>query len=68
MPSAFIHAAAEVPPAPSLHELRERGIPTVDDAEFHRALAHLDDRRRKLPGLLRNDGWNLVGSVARWSR
>ena len=60
MPSAFIKEAPEAPSAPSLQKLRERGIPTVDDAEFYAALENLKERRRKLLGLLRNDGWDWV--------
>ncbi|MEW5927504.1 MAG: potassium channel family protein [Gemmatimonadota bacterium] len=56
--SAFIGPAEEAPPAPSLDKLREAGIPTVDDHEFSEALGELDERRRKLLGLVRTDGWN----------
>lgn len=56
--SAFIDAAEDTPPPPELDRLRAAGIPTVDDAEFAAALRELEDRRRKLLGLLRNDGWN----------
>lgn len=56
--SAFISAADHVPPAPDLKKLREAGIPTVDDNEFAESLEELEDRRKKLLGLLLNDGWN----------
>ena len=55
--SAFIDPAGDVPPPPSLDALREAGIPTVDDDEFARAIDDLADRRRRLLGMLRNDGW-----------
>lgn len=58
LPSAFIHAAPQAPPPPDLDRLRQLGIPTVNDADFAAALEQLTDRRRKLLGLVRNDGWN----------
>jgi hypothetical protein len=57
MPSSFIHAAPEAPPPPSLDRLREMQIPTVEDADFETALQQVTERRRKLLGLVRNDGW-----------
>ena len=54
---AFIEAADEVPPPPSLAPLRDAGIPTVTDAEFEEALAGLEQRRRRLLGVVRADAW-----------
>ena len=56
--SAFISPADEPPPPPDLDRLRQAGIPTVSDEEFSKALDDLKERRKKLLGLLRNDGWN----------
>ena len=58
LPSSFINAAPEAPPPPDLGRLREMQIPTVSEADFEAALEQLSDRRRKLLGLVRNDGWN----------
>lgn len=54
---AFIEAADETPPSPSLHSLRDAGIPTVDDGEFADSLHTLEDRRRRLLGVVRADAW-----------
>lgn len=56
--SASIDPAHELPPPPSLQALREAGIPTVSDEEFSAALGGMSDRRRRLLGLVRDDGWN----------
>ena len=55
---AFIQAADSAPPSPSLAPLRALGIPTVDDAEFAKALDELDHRRRRLLGVVRADAWH----------
>lgn len=55
--AAYIRPADEDPPAPSLRALREAGIPTVSDDEFHEALQELSERRRTLCGALHDDGW-----------
>ncbi len=52
---AFITPAARTPPAPDLASLREADIPTVTDDEFARSLDRLDDRRRRLLGLIEAD-------------
>ena len=54
---AFVKAADEAPPAPSLDPLRERGIPVVDSTLFDRRIEALADRRRLLRGLVQNSGW-----------
>ena len=54
--SAFIKPAQDAPPAPDLGRLRAEGIPTVDDT-FAEALADLEERRRKLAGMLHADAW-----------
>ena len=55
--SAFIQPAAHAPPPPDLARLRGRGIPTVKDAAFSEALEGLEERRRKLLGMLHADAW-----------
>ncbi len=54
---ALIQAADTAPPAPSLALLRQSGIPVVDDALFHEAVASLAPRRRLLLALVHNEGW-----------
>lgn len=56
--SAFVRTADAVPPPPDLAPLREAGIPTVRDEQFSDAVATLGERRKKLLGLVRDDGWN----------
>lgn len=58
MPSSFVHAAPEPPPLPQLDKIRKEGIPAVDDETFRCAIKGMEERRRKLLGLVRNDGWN----------
>jgi hypothetical protein len=55
--AAFIHAAAQPPPLPCLQQLRDAGVPTVDDETFQAALEHLSQRRQLLLGLVQADGW-----------
>ena len=55
---ALIKPAEDTPPAPSLHSLRAAGIPTVDDADFADSLRTLEDRRRRLLGVVRADAWS----------
>ena len=54
---AFIQAADEEPPRPSLAPLREVGIPTVPEGQFAQALDDLAQRRRRLLGVVRADAW-----------
>lgn len=55
--AASTSPAPDVPPPPSLARLRAAGIATVPDDEFADALGDLDDRRRVLLGLVRDDAW-----------
>lgn len=55
---AFARPQSDAPPAPSLAELRESGIPTVSDEEFAARMGQLRDRRRKLLSYVRDDSWN----------
>lgn len=45
------------PPSPDLAPLRACGISTVSDEAFREVLQDLEDRRRTLHGLVRQDGW-----------
>lgn len=54
---AYIEPAEEVPPPPELHRLRSDGLPTVPDEAFARALTDLEDRRKRLAGVVRADAW-----------
>lgn len=55
--AAFIHPADRTPPPPDLDHLRERNIPTVSDEEFAAKLDELEERRRKVLGMVQNDAW-----------
>ena len=55
---ALIYPALDIPPAPSLENLRGMGVPVVSDALFAAALKIVKERRRLLLALVRNDGWD----------
>ncbi len=55
--SAFIQPANRTPPPPDLDLIRAAGLPTVADEVFAPALADLEERRRKLLGMLEADAW-----------
>ena len=55
---AFIEPADEAPEPPDLDRLREARVPTVSDDEFEDAVDELDERRRKLLGVVRSDAWH----------
>ena len=61
LPSAFIHPAPEAPPAPDLAALADAGLPTLTRDEFLAQVQGLFRRRRRILGLLRNDGWTWDG-------
>jgi hypothetical protein len=54
---ALIFPAVDLPPAPSLDNLRGMGVPVVSDKLFAAALAIVSERRRLLLALVRNEGW-----------
>ncbi|WP_375263815.1 ion channel, partial [Palleronia sp.] len=58
LPSAFIHPAPEAPPDPDLAAVADVGIPTLPQEQFVEEVEALSERRRRMLGLLRNDGWN----------
>jgi hypothetical protein len=53
----WIEPTDEPPPPPSLSILRELGSPTVDDADFARAMDAVAKERRFFAGLLDADSW-----------
>ena len=55
--SAFIEPADEPPPPPDLDRLRDSDVPTTDEEAFDEAVSDLDERRRKLLGIVRADAW-----------
>lgn len=54
---AFIRPSDEPPAPPQLEQLRTEGIPVTGEAEFLSRIVELRDRRRRLRGLVENDGW-----------
>lgn len=59
--SAHIEPAANVPPPPELEPLKEAGIPTLPEATFTQALDELQQRRRKLLGMIQADARSWPG-------
>lgn len=62
IPAAFTRDVEDPPPPPELEPLRKAGVPTVDQAQFQKAVEELADRRRRLRGLLHSGGWRLEQS------
>jgi len=59
----YVEPTRQPPLAPALEPLRQRGVPLVDEAGYHRALADLADRRRILLSLVVHDGWTWADVV-----
>lgn len=57
MAGQYIDPPRDPPPMTPLSILRDRGIPTVDDQTYARAVEEARDTRRVLCGLLEYDGW-----------
>ncbi|HSU67992.1 MAG TPA: ion channel, partial [Tepidisphaeraceae bacterium] len=55
---ALIYPTHDVPPAPSLDNLRGMGVPVVSDKLFGAALAIVSERRQLLLAMVRNEGWD----------
>ena len=55
---ALIYPELDIPPAPSLDNLRGMGVPVVSDQLFSAALKIVRERRRLLLALVRNEGWD----------
>lgn len=53
-----VRPADSTPRAPSLARLRSADVPTVSDGEFGDALSSLDDRRRRLLGVVESQSWS----------
>lgn len=56
--SAFIRPADETPPPPDLDRLQDDAVPTVSEDEFIDDLEGLNERRRKLLGVMTADAWH----------
>jgi hypothetical protein len=54
---ALIKVSLTDPPPPSLKQLKDMGVPVVDDELFSQSLLPLTTRRRLLHTLVRNEGW-----------
>lgn len=59
----FPEEEAEVPPAPSLKPLIREGIPTVKEKTFAADVERLEDHRRLLLAIVREDGWTWEETV-----
>lgn len=55
---AFIEAHREPLPNPDVLQLREIGLPLIDDPEIDAAFEELTDRRRLLRAMIEHDGWS----------
>lgn len=51
----FVQSADTTPPPLDLQSIRDAGIPTVSDEKFAKSLDDIDERRRKLLGLVKAD-------------
>ena len=56
--SDYIKPSQENPPLMSLELLRRKGIPTLDDVIYAKAMKQIDNRRKLLLALVENDGWS----------
>lgn len=54
----FVNVDQPAPPLPDLTRFRREGIPTVSDDEFRASLEQISERRGKLVGLVRHEGWD----------
>ncbi|MDP8971441.1 MAG: hypothetical protein M3N52_13270 [Actinomycetota bacterium] len=54
----FPIAVTESPPAPRVDRLAARGVPLLSEERFAAALAGLEERRRNLLVVVREDGWD----------
>lgn len=55
--SAFIKPANQTPPPTDLESLRSEGLPVKSEEEFKQALSQLEERRKKLLGMVKADAW-----------
>ncbi|AQQ54536.1 potassium channel family protein [Planococcus lenghuensis] len=55
--SAFIKSADHAPPPVDLESLRSAGLPVTSEKEFEQAHSKLEERRKKLLGMIRADAW-----------
>ncbi len=55
--SAYVDPADRSPRLPDLSAIRDAGLPTLTDHAFIQALTRIDERRRKLLGMVEADAW-----------
>ncbi|MBT2571151.1 potassium channel family protein [Planococcus sp. ISL-110] len=56
--SAFIKPADSTPPLPELSKLQTFGLPTKDQDDFEQGLSSIEERRKKLLGMIQADAWD----------
>ena len=56
--SDYIKPSKHEPPLIPLELLRSKGIPTLDDFDYLKAMKHIAKRRKLLLALVENDGWS----------
>lgn len=55
--TSYIKKVDKAPPVPDLTVLRNNDLPAVSDQEFNEAVLKLEDRRKMLMGIVREDTW-----------
>ena len=53
----FLRTSADPPPVPDLRCLQDAGVPTVDQADFAKAVEEQSQRRAMLRAMVEHDGW-----------
>ena len=56
--SDYIKPSEDTPPNVPLELLRSKGIPTLKDRAYIKAMSQIDTRRKLLLALVENDGWS----------
>ena len=56
--SDYIKPSEKEPPLLPLNLLRNKGIPTVEDSAYIKAMKQISTRRKLLLALVENDGWS----------
>lgn len=54
----FSYDEVESPPAPSLKPLMDEGFATADEDQFSQEIERMEDHRRRLLAVVREDGWS----------
>ena len=58
LPPAFVHAAPEAPPDPDLAAVAALSVPTLSHGDYVKDVRDLSQRRKRILGGVRNNGWN----------